>query len=105
MVAPREYVLLPANRAFIAFSLALAFVLNLFPWGRLAFAPDFVALVLVFWNLRQPHLVGIGVAFAFGLLMDVHSAALLGVWTIVDWFLIMGRTKEDNFEKLRQVLA
>ncbi len=78
MVAPREYVLLPANRAFIAFSLALAFVLNLFPWGRLAFAPDFVALVLVFWNLRQPHLVGIGVAFAFGLLMDVHSAALLG---------------------------
>ena len=29
----------------------------------------------------------------------------LGVWTIVDWFLIMGRTKEDNFEKLRLNLA
>jgi rod shape-determining protein MreD len=73
-----ETVLLPPSRAFIAFSLACAFVLNLFPWGPLPIAPDFVALVLVFWNLRQPHLVGIGIAFGLGLLMDVHSAALLG---------------------------
>lgn len=73
-----ETVLLPPSRAFIAFSLACAFVLNLLPWGPLPVAPDFVALVLVFWNLRQPHLVGIGVAFGLGLLMDIHSAALLG---------------------------
>ena len=73
-----ETVLLPPNRAFIAFSLACAFVFNLLPWGALPIAPDFVALVLVFWNLRQPHLVGMGVAFGLGLLMDIHSAALLG---------------------------
>lgn len=24
----------------------------------------------------------------------------LGVWTIVDWFLVMGRTREVNFEKV-----
>jgi len=29
----------------------------------------------------------------------------LGIWAIVDWFLIMGRTKEVNFEKLRQILV
>jgi rod shape-determining protein MreD len=74
----RETVLLPANRAFAAFSLACAFLLNLFPWGPLPLAPDFVALALVFWSLRQPQMVGIGVAFALGLLMDIHSAALLG---------------------------
>jgi rod shape-determining protein MreD len=74
----RETVLLPANRAFAAFSLACAFLLNLFPWGPLPLAPDFVALALVFWSLREPQMVGIGVAFALGLLMDVHSAALLG---------------------------
>ena len=28
----------------------------------------------------------------------------LGVWTIVDWFLIMGATKEKNMVKLQQVL-
>ncbi|MEK9776572.1 MAG: rod shape-determining protein MreD [Quisquiliibacterium sp.] len=73
-----EYVLAPANRAFIAFSLVAAFLLNLPPWGRIDWMPDFVALVLVFWNIHQPRKVGIGIAFLFGLLMDVHEAGLLG---------------------------
>ena len=29
----------------------------------------------------------------------------LGIWTIVDWFLIMGRTREVNFEKLSVALS
>jgi len=78
MNSRRETVLAPANRAFAAFSLTCAFLLNLFPWGPLPFAPDFVALVLVFWSLREPRMIGIGVAFSLGLLMDIHSAALLG---------------------------
>jgi TM2 domain-containing membrane protein YozV len=28
----------------------------------------------------------------------------LGIWTIIDWFMIMGRTREVNFEKLQQVI-
>ncbi len=28
----------------------------------------------------------------------------LGIWTIVDYFLIMGRTRELNFEKLQRAL-
>ncbi|MEI6456158.1 MAG: TM2 domain-containing protein [bacterium] len=28
----------------------------------------------------------------------------LGIWTIVDWFMIMERTREVNFEKLRPFL-
>jgi TM2 domain-containing membrane protein YozV len=27
----------------------------------------------------------------------------LGIWTIIDWFMIMGRTREVNFEKLQQL--
>jgi len=73
-----EYLLLPASRAFIAFSILLAFVLNILPWGRTYGVPDFLAIVLVFWNIHQPRKVGIGVAFLVGLLMDVHASALLG---------------------------
>jgi len=29
----------------------------------------------------------------------------LGIWTIVDWFLIMERTREVKFEKLRLVIG
>ncbi|MEN9773819.1 MAG: rod shape-determining protein MreD [Pseudomonadota bacterium] len=74
----REDVLLPANRGFIAFSFGVAFLLNLLPWDAHWPVPDFVAMVLVFWSLSQPRLVGIGIGFCFGLLMDVHGAALLG---------------------------
>lgn len=28
----------------------------------------------------------------------------LGIWAIVDWFIIMGATREKNMDKLRQVL-
>jgi rod shape-determining protein MreD len=73
-----EYILLPASTLFIWFSLLLAFGLNILPWGRLLGMPDFLALALVFWNTHQPRKVGIGAAFAFGLMMDVHDASLLG---------------------------
>jgi rod shape-determining protein MreD len=32
----------------------------------------------VFWNVHQPRRVGVGWAFAFGLMMDVHEGAVLG---------------------------
>lgn len=73
-----KMLLRPVNPVFIWVSLVAAFLLNLLPWGRLLLVPDFLALALVFWNVHQPRRVGIGAAFVFGLLMDVHSGALFG---------------------------
>jgi rod shape-determining protein MreD len=73
-----DQLLLPVNPLFITLTLLLALAVNLLPLGRHAAQPDLVALVLVFWNVHQPRRVGVGVAFAFGLLMDVHEGALLG---------------------------
>ena len=73
-----EYLLLPANRPFILFTIVAAFLFNLLPWGHLAGVPDLLALVLVFWNIHQPRMVGIGIAFLAGLVMDVHDGALFG---------------------------
>ena len=73
-----QQLLLPANPVFIWGSLIVALLLNMLPLGRVAWMPDFLALVLVFWNVHQPLRVGIGMAFLFGLGMDVHQTALLG---------------------------
>jgi len=68
----------PVNPAFIWSTLFIALAVNLLPWGRSPLVPDFLALALVFWNVQQPRRVGIGAAFVFGLLMDVHDGALFG---------------------------
>lgn len=80
MIMPRgsDQLLLPVNPFFIAITLLAALGLNLLPLGRHPALPDLLAVALVFWNVHQPRRVGVGVAFGFGLLMDVHQGALLG---------------------------
>lgn len=94
MIMPHraDQLLLPVNPLFVAFTLLLAFALNLVPLGRVPWMPDFLALVLVFWNVHQSRRVGVGLAFAFGLMMDVHDAAVLGqhalAYTLLSFFAI-----------------
>lgn len=73
-----EALLLPASPWFIGLTLLLALAANLLPLGRVPAMPDLLALVFVFWAVHQPRRVGIVVAFACGLVMDVHQGALLG---------------------------
>jgi len=73
-----DQLLLPVNPLFLWFSLFAALVFNMLPFGRVAAMPDVLALTLVFWNVHQPRRVGIGAAFVFGLLMDVHQGSVLG---------------------------
>lgn len=72
--------LLPASSAFIALSLFAALLLNWLPWQGiwLALRPDFVALVLLYWCTHRPYRIGIGIAWALGILADVTDASLFG---------------------------
>lgn len=84
--------LMPVNPVFIWVSLLLAMALNILPWGRWPGVPDFLAVTVVFWNVHQPRRVGVGAAFVFGLIMDVHQGALLGQhalsYTLLSFFAI-----------------
>jgi rod shape-determining protein MreD len=73
-----QRILLPARVSTIAISFAIALVLALLPWWDLRYVPDFVALVIAFWCIRQPRMVGLGLAWALGLVMDTANGALLG---------------------------
>jgi rod shape-determining protein MreD len=73
-----EHILRPARVSTVAASFAVALLLNFLPWTDLRVVPDFVALVLTFWCVRQPRLVGLGVAWTVGLLVDAGNGVLLG---------------------------
>ena len=74
----QQQLLLPVNPVFIWTSLIVALLVDMVPLGRAAWAPDLLALVIVFWSVHQPARIGIGAAFVFGLCMDVHQSSLLG---------------------------
>jgi len=94
MIMPRaqDQLLLPVNPLFVATTLLFALALNIVPLGRVPAMPDFLALVLVVWNVHQSRRVGVGLAFFFGLLMDVHDGAVLGqhalAYTLLSFFAI-----------------
>jgi rod shape-determining protein MreD len=71
-------ILQPVRASTIVASFALALFLNFLPWRDLRVIPDFVALVLVFWCVRQPRLVGLGVGWTLGLITDAGNGVLLG---------------------------
>ncbi|GAB4165092.1 MAG: rod shape-determining protein MreD [Rhodocyclaceae bacterium] len=69
-------ILLAARGWFIMLSFAVAFLFDLMPavpgW------PDWVAMVLTFWCVREPLRVGMAAGFLLGIAVDVADAALLG---------------------------
>ncbi|MBP5996981.1 MAG: rod shape-determining protein MreD [Azonexus sp.] len=71
-------ILLPVRPWFIFLSLIVALLLNFLPTAHWPGMPDWVALVLCFWSVREFRRVGMGWAFVLGLLMDVADGAVLG---------------------------
>lgn len=64
----------------IALSFLAAFLLGSVPlpgWLE-RFRPDWVAMVLIYWNIAVPHRVGIGIGWLVGLSLDMGRGALLG---------------------------
>lgn len=71
-------ILLPVRPWFIFTSLFGALLLNFLPTAHWPGVPDWVALVLCFWSIREPRHIGMGWAFCLGLAMDVADGAILG---------------------------
>jgi len=64
----------------IIFSFIAAFALTVFPlpnWLAVV-RPEWVALVLIYWCMALPNRIGIGIAWAIGLMLDVLRIGLLG---------------------------
>jgi rod shape-determining protein MreD len=88
-VAGPEEILRPVRPWFIALTLALALVGNLLPVSGVAMAlkPDFVALLLLYWCIKEPRYIGVGIAWTVGLVMDVGDGTLFGQHALAYAFL------------------
>ena len=78
--ASPEEILLPVKPWFVLFTLLFGLLANMVPLSGLALVlrPDFLALVLLFWCIREPRLIGVGIAWFLGLLMDVSDGTVFG---------------------------
>lgn len=76
--AKPHHILRPVRIATITASFVVALLLDFLPWPDVRYVPDAVALVLVFWCVHQPRLVGLGVGWMLGLVIDAGNGVLLG---------------------------
>jgi rod shape-determining protein MreD len=70
--------LLPPRPWYIYATLGLGLIGNLATTGPLSFLPDWLAMVICFWSIREFRKVGMGTAFVLGVLMDVADASMMG---------------------------
>ena len=64
----------------ILFSFIIALLLTTIPLPGLLtdWRPAWVAMMLIYWCIVLPERVGVGIAWLLGLILDVHTGALLG---------------------------
>ena len=88
-----EQILRPANRGFILLTLILAVLLNFLPTREWPGMPDWVALVLCIWSVRESRLVGMSLAFLLGVTMDVADAAVMGQHALAYVVMVFGASE------------
>jgi rod shape-determining protein MreD len=74
----RTYILLPVSPLWVYSTIAVAYVLNISRFSAPVWAPDFLAVTLAFWSIREKRITGLLLPFLLGLLMDVFDSAVLG---------------------------
>lgn len=81
MIQPTHYsnrILRPVRDWFVWGTILLAIFLSMIPVGRLPGYPEWVALTLTFWCIREPFKIGMGSALLIGIVMDISSASIMG---------------------------
>jgi rod shape-determining protein MreD len=75
-----EEILRQVNPWWILLTCIVGLLANVAPLSGVALIvrPDFLALVLLYWCIQEPRYVGVGVAWMFGLVMDVADATVFG---------------------------
>ncbi len=100
----------PATVRLVTLSFLLAFLFMLLPWSGpwLLLRPDLMALLLVYWTVREPMLIGGWIAFSLGIFADVADSSTLGIhalgYSIIYFLAVYYRTRILSFYAANQAL-
>lgn len=80
MPTPEGVIRNPVRGGLIFGTLLAGFCLNLLPWQGVALLarPDLLLVMVIYWCMHEPRLIGAASAFLGVLIMDVAEAAVLG---------------------------
>lgn len=99
-----------ASTGRIVISFLVGFLLLLLPWHGMGswFRPDFLGLLVIYWGVYEPTVVGAGSAFLVGFLMDLADSHLLGVhgltYSLLYFLVQFYRVRILSFYRLNQML-
>lgn len=100
----------PPSWRILLTTLVLAFLVSLLPWSDASrwLVPDFLLMILIYWHIQAPRPIGIGVAFALGLLADAAGGVLIGqhalTYTLAAFLVLSLRRRLEAFPPLGQAL-
>lgn len=106
----KQQLLRPVSGKFVLFTFIASLMFNLLSWQGvgLMLRPDMVALVLLFWCIYQPRLVGMGAGWLLGLILDVADGMLLGqsalAYTLLVFVALLLRRRILMFPLAQQAL-
>lgn len=101
--------IVPLRTIILTFVVTLLLDFMPFPFEVFFWLPDLTALTLLFWSIQRPQTVGMGVAFIMGLLVDIGTAASLGVhaisYTVMVFFILSYRRQIVLYGHIMQLLV
>lgn len=70
----------PVNITTVLLTLIVALTFQLYPWSGqgVILRPDFLLVVTLYWIVRAPYLINVGIAWFAGLIVDLSTGSLLG---------------------------
>lgn len=70
----------PVNITTVLLTLIVALTFQLYPWSGhgVILRPDFLLVVTLYWVIRAPYLINVGLAWFAGLIVDLSTGSLLG---------------------------
>jgi rod shape-determining protein MreD len=70
----------PVNLTTVLLTLIVALTFQLYPWSGqgVILRPDFLLVITLYWVIRAPYLINVGIAWFAGLIVDLSTGSLLG---------------------------